>query len=146
MDENSFSSQDIKLAVMHMPKLSKRLIGIGKPYESLLLAILVIKRVGNERLPTDKAMIQELGIKPHFYRKWLNQIYNDLLELLGDEHKPQLVISEVEHHFSWHHRDKGFYLVTHLPVTPNVGDASLQHGTLGWFIRMIVMSMTSRAT
>lgn len=68
-------------------------------------------------------MIQELGIKPHFFRKWLNQIYNDLLELLRDEHKPQLVISEVEHHLSWHHRDKSFYFVTSLPVTPTVGDS-----------------------
>lgn len=123
MDEHSYSSQDIKLAVMNMPRLSQRLIGIGKPYESLLLAILAIKRVGNEKFPTDKTMIQELGIKPHFFRKWLNQIYNDLLELLGDEHKPQLVINEVEHHLSWHHRDKGFYFVTRLLITPNIGDS-----------------------
>lgn len=123
MRDNTYSSVDIKLAVMEMPILSQRLIGVGKPYEKLLLAILEIDRESNERLPTDKKMIQELAIKPHFFRKRLRQIYDDLYELLSDENKAQMIIGEVEHHISYHRDGKGFYFVTRLPVTPRLGDS-----------------------
>lgn len=138
IDEHSYSSQDIKLAVMEMPRLSQMLIGIGKPYDKLLLAILSIDRESNERLLTDKKMIQELSIKPHFFRKCPHQLYDDLLELLGDENKPQMVISEGERHISWQRWSKSFDFVTKLPVTPRFGDTFDLHffrpiDSLNWY-------------
>jgi hypothetical protein len=121
MEPQPYSSRDIKLAIMSMPAFSQKLIGVGKPYENLLQAILAIDRDPQKPMPTDKAIMAEHNIKSHHYRIWLNQIYADLLEMMSDFDHPQFEIKKITHHISWSKRDKSFYLVTSLPETPRIG-------------------------
>ncbi|MEI6174174.1 MAG: hypothetical protein WCR01_10505 [Bacteroidota bacterium] len=123
MDKMKYSSRALKIAISRMPILSKKITGIGKPYEKLLLEILKLDADGNEPFPTDKAIMQNLDIKPVLYRKWMHQIYADLVEMLEDEHNPGLVVNKLEHHISCNEQDKKFYFVTTLPETPRVGSS-----------------------
>ena len=76
----------------------------------------------------------EQGIKPNHYRKWLNQIWDDLVELMSDFENPQFEVTKLEHYISWSEGGKRFFLVTTLPETPRVGsmvDIGLFHPITG---------------
>jgi hypothetical protein len=122
METKSFTSKDIKLAVSHLPQLSQRLIGIGKPYEPLLQEVIKIDPDGYDPLPTDKAMIKDLGITPTIFRKWIVQLYSDLIELLEDTDNPKLEINKLVHHITFQTKGKRFFFATILPETPRVGE------------------------
>jgi hypothetical protein len=123
MENQHFLLKKLKVAIAGLPNLSQKLIGIGKPYEALLLAILKLDPDGNERFPTDKAMMKDLDIKPYDFQKWKYQIYADLIELLEDEDNPKFEVKKLEHHISCCELDKWFFFATTLPETPRVGSS-----------------------
>ncbi len=123
MDKMKYSSHSLKLTIPRMPNLSKKLIGAGKPYERLLLEILKLDPDGHEPFPTDKLIMKNLDIKPILYRKWMHQIYADLIEMLEDADNPKLEVKKLEHHISCREKEKEFYFVTSLPETPRVGSS-----------------------
>lgn len=123
MENQHFLLKKVLVAIARLPNLSQRLIGVGKPYEALLLAILKLDPDGNERFPTDKAMMNDLGIKPNDFQKWKRQIYADLVDLLEDENNPQFEVKKLEHHISCYEPDKQFFFATTLPETPRVGSS-----------------------
>ena len=123
MENQQFLSKWLKLAITYLPNLSQQLIGIGKPYEKLLLEILKLYPDSNERFPTDKAMMQDLGIKPYDFQKWKYQIYADLVGLLEDDDNPKFEVKKLEHHISCYEPDKRFFFATTLPETPRVGSS-----------------------
>ena len=123
MEKQHYSSSDLKHAIACMPKLSQKLIGISKPYEKLLCAIITLDPNTSGRFPTDKKLMKDLGIKQYYYRKWLDQIYTDLIEMLKDEENPKLEVAKLEHHISWYRGDRDFLFVTTLPETPRIGSS-----------------------
>ena len=123
MENQHFLLKKLKVAIARLPNLSQNLIGIVKPYEALLLAILKLDPDGNEPFPTDKAMIKELGIKSYDFQKWKRQIYADLVELLEDEDNPKFEVKKLEHHISCYELDKRFFFATTLPETPRIGSS-----------------------
>ena len=123
MDKILYPSRYLKGTISSMSSVSQKLLGIGKPYEKLLLEIRKLDPEGDERTPTDRAIIKTLGIKPNVYRKWINQIYADLVALLKNGDDPGLVIKKVEHHISCSEQNKKSYIITTLPETPRVGSS-----------------------
>ena len=123
MENQQFLSKWLKLAIADLPNLSKKLIGIGKLYEALLLAILKLDPEGYEPFPSDKSMMKDLGIKPHIFQKWKHQIYADLVELLEDEENLKFEVKKLEHNISCYELDKRFFFATTLPETPRVGSS-----------------------
>lgn len=121
MENHHYSSLSIKLAIGYLPNLSQKLLGIRKPYEKLLLEILKLDPDGYEPFPTDKEMIKDLGITTNMYRKWMHQIYADVIEMLENVDSPKLEIKKLEHYISCYEQDKRFFFVTTLPETPRVG-------------------------
>jgi len=108
-----------------------------KPYEELLKAILNMDRDHRTPLETDKSIMQRTGIQQYHYKKWLRQIYDDLMELLDSEGNPQFEIKQVEHHIHWASDEYYFYLVTTLPETPRIGsrfDTDIFHSISGTYI------------
>ena len=123
MDKILYPSRYLKGTISSMSSVSQKLLGIGKPYEKLLLEIRKLDPEGDEPTPTDRAIIKTIGIKPNVYRKWINQIYADLVALLKDGDDPGFVIKKLEHHISCNEQNKNSYIITTLPETPRVGSS-----------------------
>lgn len=121
MEHQTYSTRELKLAITTLPNLAQKLFNVGKPYEELLKAILAIDRDYRTPLITDKRIMEEHHVKPHLYRKWLTQIYLDLLELMSDYENPQFEVNKIEHNLYWSERGKNFFLATTLPETPRIG-------------------------
>ncbi len=69
MENQVFIDRWLKLAIASLPKLSQKLIGVGKPYEPLLLEFLKLDPDSNERFLTDKSIIREAGDQTTFFPK-----------------------------------------------------------------------------
>jgi len=123
MDKILYRTRFLIGSISSMASVSQKLLGVGKPYEKLLLEIRKLDPEGDEPCPTDRAIIKTLGINPNIYRKWMNQIYTDLIALMKDVDNPGLVMKKLEHHIICSEQDKRLFFITTLPETPRVGSS-----------------------
>lgn len=69
MENQVFIDRWLSIAITDLPNLSKKIIGVGKPYELLLVELLKHDPESTEKSPTDKSLISKFEITSHFFRK-----------------------------------------------------------------------------
>jgi hypothetical protein len=91
----------------------------GKAYRPLLGAILTMDPEG--KMPTGKAIQQQLGISATVYRRWLDALYADFLALVAKD-ADVLQFTDVEHVLYVPGQGEVSEVRCRLAVTPRVGE------------------------
>jgi hypothetical protein len=121
--ETLLSSKQIIIDISSMRNIAILLFGKGKDYEPLLEAILSKNYyyTENHLLPSLKELQEKIGLKYPVIRKYLNNIYTDLL--MHEEIGIDFSIKELEYIFDIVRFDKyATFVVKSIPVLPRVGD------------------------
>lgn len=81
------STKDLSFCVVDLKAvIKKELLGKGKKYENIIQDLMKYDEENEEGLPKSvKSICEKLGISTAKYRKALEQIYSDLLEILSNE-------------------------------------------------------------
>ena len=125
MELHRLSNKEVLRNISSLKANALKLLENGKPYASLLRYILEqnFSTIGILKIPTLKAISRESGIQYDKVRKYLNEIYQDLL--FDPDAYPVFNFSKIHYEFvieGWT-KDKSITaLVDKLPVVPRVGD------------------------
>lgn len=92
----------------------------GKDYLPLIKVMLGLDP--ETKTPTGKAIQQQLGISPTVYRRWLDSLYMDFLDLIAAD-ADVLQFRDVEHIFYTGGKGSSAEVRCRLAVTPRVGEA-----------------------
>jgi|GEM_PF-1787124 hypothetical protein len=86
MNDDTLSSQDIRLAVPHLPKVAQALLNKGKKYDALILELLKYDPFTEEdrHFPTNKELQAILKLTSGQLRLQLVSIYEDFLTSMND--------------------------------------------------------------
>ncbi len=142
--ETQLSSKQIIIDIPSMRSIATQLLGKGKAYDPLLETILSKNYYKNEHYspPSLKELQEETGLKYPVIRKYLNDIYTDLM--MHDEIGIDFSIKEVEYVFNIKYFERyASFVVKSIPFLPRVGDSVLfpflnaQVGTSWFYVHSI---------
>ncbi|WP_210466828.1 hypothetical protein [Rufibacter roseolus] len=124
MEKDSLSTKEMLLNIASMRKKALALSESGKRYSHLLKLILEKDFFydENQPMPSLKELCQTSGLKSGKVRKFLEEVYNDLV--LDYETKPVFTLSKVRYEFYLRGWDKKVLdmEVDCLPVIPRAGE------------------------
>jgi len=121
--ELKYSTKELLRDIKNMKAFAKQLLGKEKNYEQFLKYVLKLNyyKDGVYTPISIKEIQHETGLKYPIIRKYLHQIYEDLLG--NDENQIDFSVQKVEYTFFLHYFDESAYFtVNHLPVVPRVGE------------------------
>jgi len=97
----------------------EKLYSMSKEYASLIAALLAL--APEAKLPTAKALQQQLGISPAVFRRWLETWHSDFLELIQED-ADILQFRQVEYGFCVPGPRDYITFLCRLAVPPQVGE------------------------
>lgn len=121
--ELKYSSRQLLSDIKSMKSHTKQLFGKGKKYEHFLRCILNLNYFRDDvYTPISLKEIQKVtGLKYPIVRKYLHQIYQDLLK--HEENHLDFSVQKVQYNFiMYYFNNEACLTVNHLPVVPRVGE------------------------
>jgi len=124
MKPDTFPSKELIFSISSMKSFCRFLTPKDETYQKVLDQVLQYDYYNEDsKLPSSKDIYTKLGITSASFKKYLNQIYTDLIELMFNN--PSVFsISKLTYHFyiRGFPRSEGVSINGYIPFCPRVGD------------------------
>ena len=122
MKDDTYTIREIIIALTSMPNLSRSLSGKGKKYDVLLNEVMKHDYFSEDsHLQSGKELQEATKLSAQKCKAQLVEIYNDFLELIGNENSPYHV-NPVRYEFYVKDYDKSKFFYGSIPCPPHVGE------------------------